>query len=94
MIVVSPCHPAIPPALTGRRLRRTVTVEVTIDQIQPPITIQRPQTDSTRHYARFFYLPEQAPGQHTAVLRVKQLPEGMSFYAGQILVIGTVRPEK
>jgi hypothetical protein len=69
-------------------------VEVTIDQIQPPITIQRPQTDSTRHYARFFYLPEQAPGQHTAVLRVKQLPEGMSFYAGQILVIGTVRQEK
>ena len=32
-------------------------VEVTIDQIQPPITIQRPQTDSTRHYARFFICP-------------------------------------
>ena len=65
-------------------------VEATIDQTQPPVTIQRPQTDSTRHYARFFYLPEQAPGQHTAVLRVKRLPEGMSFYAGQILAIGTV----
>ena len=28
MIVVSPCHPAIPPALTGRRLRRTVTKDL------------------------------------------------------------------
>ena len=67
-------------------------VEVAIDQAQTPITIRRPQTDNARHYARFFYLPEQAPGEHTAVLRVKQLPDGMSFYAGQILVIGTVLP--
>ena len=66
--------------------------EVTIDQSHSPITIKRPQTDSKRRYARFFYLPEQSPGEHTAVLRVKQLPEGMSFYAGQILVIGTVLP--
>ena len=67
-------------------------VEVTIDQSQTPITVQRPQTESIRRYARFFYLPEQTPGAHTAVLRVKQLPPGLSFYAGQILVIGTPQP--
>lgn len=67
-------------------------VEVTIDEAKTPLTIPRPQRESIRRYARFFYLPEQAPGEHTAVLRVKQLPEGMSFYAGQILVIGTTRP--
>jgi lysophospholipase L1-like esterase len=67
-------------------------VEVTIDQTHTPITIKRPQTESIRRYARFFYLPEQSPGEHTAVLRVKRLPEGMSFYAGQILVIGTTLP--
>jgi hypothetical protein len=67
-------------------------VEVTIDGAQAPITIKRPQTESARHYARFFYLPEQAPGEHKAVLRVKQLPEGAAFYAGQILVVGTVLP--
>jgi lysophospholipase L1-like esterase len=67
-------------------------VEVTVDQSQSPIAIKRPQTESKRRYARFFYLPEQFPGEHTAVLRVKQLPEGMSFYAGQILVIGTALP--
>ena len=67
-------------------------VEVTIDQSQTPITVQRPQTESIRRYARFFYLPEQTPGAHTAVLRVKQLPPGLSFYAGQILVIGTLQP--
>ena len=67
-------------------------VEVTIDQSPTPITVQRPQTESIRRYARFFYLPEQTPGAHTAVLRVKQLPPRLSFYAGQILVIGTLQP--
>jgi hypothetical protein len=70
----------------------SMEVEVTIDRAPTPITVKRPQTESKRRYARFFYLPEQAPGEHTAVLRVKSLPAGMSFYAGQILVIGTVRP--
>lgn len=64
-------------------------VEVTIDQSKTPITIKRLQTESIHRYARFFYLPEQSPGEHTAVLRVKRLPEELSYYAGQILVIGT-----
>ena len=67
-------------------------VEVTLDQAPTPIILKRPQTESIRRYARFFYLPEQSPGAHTAVLRVKQLPPGLSFYAGQILVIGVPRP--
>ncbi|MEN6494986.1 MAG: GDSL-type esterase/lipase family protein [Thermoguttaceae bacterium] len=67
-------------------------VEVTIDQSPTPITIKRLQTESISRYSRFFYLPEQSPGEHTAVLRVKHLPEGLSFYAGQILVIGTPLP--
>lgn len=71
---------------------RGMEVEVTVDQSKTPITITRPQTESIRRFARFFYLPEQAPGEHTAVLRVKQLPEGVSFYAGQILVIGKSLP--
>lgn len=66
-------------------------VEVTIDQAQTPIAIKRVQTESKKRYAGFFYLPEQSPGEHTAVLRVKHLPEGTSVYVGQILIIGTVR---
>ena len=65
-------------------------VDVTIDGGKP-ITVKRPQRESTRH-ARFFYLPEQAPGKHTAVLRVSKLPADLSFYLGQILVIGTPLP--
>lgn len=65
-------------------------VEVTIDQGKP-ITIKRLQRETTRH-ARFFYLPEQSPGEHTTVLRVTKLPDGLSFYAGQVLVIGTPLP--
>jgi hypothetical protein len=71
---------------------RGMQVEMTVDQARTPIIVNRPQTESIRRYARFFYLPELPPGEHTAVLRVKQLPEGLSFYAGQILVIGKSLP--
>jgi hypothetical protein len=67
-------------------------VEVLIDQAPSPITIRRTQTETIHRYARFFYLPEQSLGEHTAVLRVKRLPADVSFYAGQILVIGHARP--
>ena len=65
-------------------------VEVTIDHAAP-ITIKRVQSESWHRYARFFYLPEQAPGEHTAVLKVTKLPDGLSFYAGHVLIIGAAR---
>ena len=43
-------------------------------------------------YSRFFYLPEQAPGEHTAVINIKSLPKGTSYYAGQFLIVGKVMP--
>jgi hypothetical protein len=67
-----------------------MSVEVTIDQAATPLVIKRPQYEKKHAFARYMYLPEQAPGPHTAVLRVKTLPAGMSFYSGQVLVIGTV----
>jgi hypothetical protein len=66
-------------------------VEVSIDNSAPQI-IQLTQKDSSHKYARFFYLPEQPSAEHTAVLRVKTLPSGVSFYAGQMLVVGTLTP--
>ena len=66
-----------------------MAVEVAIDHAAP-VVIKRPQTEQRHKYARFFYLPEQTPGDHTAVLWVKNLPAGMSFYAGQVLVVGKV----
>ena len=66
-------------------------VEATIDKAAS-ITIKRPQSEKIHRYARFFYLPEQEPGEHTAVLQVKTLPAGSSFYAGQVLVVGKVNP--
>lgn len=62
-------------------------VEVALDGAAP-IVIKRVQSESWRRYARFFYLPEQAPGAHTAVLKVTKLPDGLCFYAGHVLVIG------
>lgn len=60
-----------------------------------PITIRRVQTEAIHKYARFWYLPEQKPGTHTAVFTVKEVPAGEWFYAGQLLIVGkpgTARP--
>ncbi len=67
-------------------------VEVTVDGSATPLVLKRTQTEQRRTYARFFYLPELAPGDHTAVLRIKALPEGRSYYLGQVLVVGTTAP--
>jgi len=56
-----------------------------------PITVERVQKEKTRH-ARFWYLPEQKPGAHTVTFTVKKLPPGQAFYAGQLLIVGTVSP--
>ncbi|MEK6795502.1 MAG: GDSL-type esterase/lipase family protein [Spirochaetota bacterium] len=66
-------------------------VEVIIDDAAPLI-IKRTQTEKIKRYARIFYLPEQSPGEHTAVVRIKELPDGVSSYAGQILVVGAALP--
>ena len=65
-------------------------VLVTIDDADP-ITIERTQREK-RKYSRFFYLPEQPPGEHIVVLQITELPDGVEYYMGQILVIGTVLP--
>ncbi len=54
-----------------------------------PIVAERAQKEKTRH-ARFWYLPEQAPGKHTVTFTVKTLPAGQSFYLGQFLIVGTL----
>jgi len=53
--------------------------------------IERTQKEKLK-YALFFYLPVQSPGEHTAVLSITELPDGVEYYLGQILVIGSVIP--
>ena len=62
-------------------------LEAVVDGGQP-ITAERAQTESVKH-SRFWYLPEQKPGEHTVTFTVKQLPEGQSYYAGQLLIVGS-----
>jgi len=52
-----------------------------------PISFTRKQREKTKH-ARFQYLPEQPYGEHTVVFTVKELPQGQSYYLGQVLVVG------
>lgn len=65
-------------------------VQVSIDGADP-ITFERTQREK-RKYSRFFYLPEQSPGEHTAVLQITELPDGVEYYMGQILVVGSLLP--
>lgn len=52
-----------------------------------PIIARREQKEKTRH-ARFWYLPEQNPGEHTVTFTVRSLPAGQSCYLGQFLIVG------
>jgi hypothetical protein len=63
-------------------------IEVSVDGGKP-MNYKRTQREARSRYSRFLYLPEQAPGEHTAVLRVTKLPDGISFYVGQLLIIGS-----
>lgn len=63
-------------------------IQITIDNGNP-ITIERGQTGKRKN-AGFFYLHEQSHGEHTAVLKIIELPVGVEYYMGQILVIGSV----
>lgn len=64
-----------------------MAVELSVDG-GAPMAVKRTQNEKKK-YSRFFYLPALPFGEHTAVLTVKALPEGMAFYSGQVLVIGT-----
>ena len=63
-------------------------IQITIDKGKP-FTMERKQTEKPK-YARFFYLPELPVGEHTAELKVTELPAGVEYYLGQILVVGSV----
>jgi len=63
-------------------------IEITIDN-RKPITVERRQSDK-HNKVGLFYLPEQLQGNHSAVLKIKDLPAGVEYYMGQILVIGSV----
>ncbi|HEY3323008.1 MAG TPA: SGNH/GDSL hydrolase family protein [Planctomycetota bacterium] len=57
-----------------------------------PIKAVRQKTMEKKKHSRFWYLPEQKPGDHTVVFTIKALPEGQSYYSGQVLIIGTPLP--
>lgn len=65
-------------------------IQITVDKGKP-ITIERKQPNK-QNKADFFYLPEQSPGEHSAVLKIIELPDGAEYFIGQILVIGSVIP--
>ena len=63
-------------------------VEAVVDGGKP-LTVRRVQEEKTHKYARFWYLPEQAPGEHSVTFTVMHIPDGTWFYAGQCLIVGT-----
>jgi lysophospholipase L1-like esterase len=64
-----------------------IELEVTIDD-KPAKLVKRMSDDKMRKFARFWYTPELSAGEHTVKFTVKTLPEGVSFYAGHLLIAG------
>ena len=56
-----------------------------------PLVVERKQREMRRQHSRFWYLPAQPEGDHTVVFTLRTLPAGQSWYAGQVLIVGTRR---
>ncbi len=63
-------------------------IQITVDK-NKPFVMERKQADKTNK-AGIFYLPEQTNGEHTATIKIIDLPAGAEYFLGQILVVGTV----
>jgi hypothetical protein len=80
-------------ALTDVPGTEPIVIEATVDG-GPPVAVTRLSPDkvgsrrSARKYARYWWAPELPPGEHTVKFTVKALPEGTSFYAGQLWIVG------
>ena len=62
-------------------------LEVSVDG-GTPVEVRRARTDEPHVYSRFWYLPEQPCGEHTATVTLKRLPKGQRWILGQFLVAG------
>ncbi len=66
-----------------------VVLAVSIDG-RPPITVARKETyRKEQSMGRFFFLPDQPPGPHTVRLEIKKIPDGVSYYVGPLLIVGS-----
>lgn len=74
-------------ALTDVPSVEPIVLEAVIDGGEP-VALSRASSEGTRLYARYWWTPEQPPGEHTVTFTVKALPEGTSFYAGQFWIVG------
>ena len=64
-----------------------MVLEVSVDGGKP-YTLERRRTTEPVIYSRFWYLPEQPWGEHTATVTLKKLPAGQRWILGQFLVVG------
>lgn len=62
-------------------------LEVSVDGGKP-FTMKRGRSLEPHIYSRFWYLPEQAWGEHTVTVTLKKLPAGQRWIVGQFLVVG------
>lgn len=62
-------------------------LEVSVDGGKP-FTLTRRRTMEAHIYSRFWYLPEQAWGEHIVKVTLRKLPAGQRWIVGQFLVVG------
>ncbi|MEK6796509.1 MAG: hypothetical protein AABZ39_17155 [Spirochaetota bacterium] len=58
-----------------------------------PVMISRKETFRKEQSAgRFFFIPDQEPGEHTVRFEIAEIADGVEYYVGPILVIGAASP--
>ncbi|MBI4979504.1 MAG: SGNH/GDSL hydrolase family protein [Spirochaetes bacterium] len=71
---------------------KETTLTAVIDG-KAPITLSRKDAYRTEQtMGRFFFIPEQAPGEHTVRFEVSEIPDGMNYYVGPLLIVGEILP--
>lgn len=63
-------------------------LEVTINHGEPFTLTRRETSRRNQSAARFFFLPEQAPGTHTVRVKVLKTPGTSGYYVGPLLIVG------
>jgi len=68
------------------------TLAAVIDGRAPVEILRKETRNAEQKMGRFFFIPEQAPGEHTVRFEIKRLPDNLSYYVGPLLVVGDILP--
>jgi lysophospholipase L1-like esterase len=65
-------------------------LKTVIDGKAPIVIPRKDARHDLQKMGRFFFIPDQEPGEHTVRFEIAELPDGMSYYVGPLLIVGDI----